>query len=220
MTYAKHVSERVIIIALVDMTQDLVNYKTLGESKQALTDIKKDKLEKLEKKETIKDEPKEIELYTKFDLDSLIQNSTTDMLKSFLSNNITMRKLKDAKMSNIKDKHCVQFNNEFTVKDDKLKWSLVISAQTLSMISNLKNNDKSSMLIDTIDNNAKALSQSMTKSMIDIVKLRTENKVELNISNMETKEKILFGYGSSLREIQFTLDNQQFEFYILIEAND
>ncbi len=37
LTYAKHVSERVLIIALVDMTQDLPNYKTLDESKQSLT---------------------------------------------------------------------------------------------------------------------------------------------------------------------------------------
>ena len=222
MRYAKHVSERVIIIALVDMTQDLVNYKTLGDTTHPAVAPKNETIEN-----TVQDNmqpkavlPKKIEEYKNLNVNSLIENSTKDMFQSMLSENIKASKLTDAKMYEIKDKHCARFDNTYKIGELKLNWTLLITAQSLSTIINIKNDDENSMLLDTIDSKSRALASEMMKDMTELIKEKTKDKVELISSAINVTDKLLFNYGSTLLETKFNLKNQKFEFYILLEEND
>ena len=222
MKYAKHVSERVIIIALVDMTQDLANYKTLGNTthQAAILPVENKTIVAQNNMQPKTKVPEKIEEYKKLDINSLIEHSTKDMFQSLLSENIKVTNLSDAKMYEIKDKHCVRFDNIYKIGDLKLNWTLLITAQSLSIISNIKKDDENSMILDTIDNNAKNLANDMMKNMVELIKEKTKEKVQLISDAMVVTDKLLFNYGSTLLEIQYSLKNQKFEFYILLEEND
>ena len=166
------------------------------------------------------DEDKKIELYRKTDFDSLVINGSKDMLRELLDKDVTSSKLLPSKIYKIKDKNCVQFNNEFKINGESSKWSLLITAETLSLISNIKNDDIKSMLIDVVDKSLKNLADTMIKSMVSIIGEKTDNKIELIASNVEVKDKILFSYGASLFSLNFIFGSQKFEFYILIEEKD
>ena len=222
MRYAKHVSERVIIIALVDMTQDLANYKTLGD-----TTHQKVILPTVNETNTIENNmqpkskaPEKIEEYKKLDLYSLIENSSKDMFQDLLSDNIRAEKLTEAKMYEIKNKHCAKFDNIYKIGDLKLNWILLITAQSLSVISNIKDEDEKRMILDTIDNKAKVLASDMISDMSKLIKEKTKEKVELISSSIDFTDKLLFNYGATLLEMKFILKNQNFKFYILLEEND
>ena len=221
MRYAKHVSERVIIIALVDMTQDLVNYKTIGDtsSQQVSLPVKNDETIAQENMQPVKKEVKKLDEYKKLDLNSLIEDSSKDMFQSLLSENVRAKKLEDAKLYELKDKHCVRYDNIYKIGDLKLNWILLITAQTLSIISNIKNDDEESMILDTIDSKAKRLAEDMMKEMKILINKKTKEKVELISSPIEVIDKLLFDYSSVLLKSEFSLKSQKFEFYILLEGN-
>ncbi|MEA3498782.1 MAG: hypothetical protein U9R16_06980, partial [Campylobacterota bacterium] len=191
MKYAKHVSDRIVIIALVDVTQDLVNYKTIEEPK------------KIEEKVENTEELRDIENDEKFNLKTTIENSTRAVFKQLLSKDIEASKLTDTNMQKIKDKQCIQFNNEYRFEEKSYKWVLLITAESLSVISNIKNNDIENMIVDTIDKSSQSLANSIVKNMIVVTNDITEKKVELRVSDLEVKNKLLFDYDSNLLELNF-----------------
>ncbi len=225
MNYAKHVSERVIIVALVDMTQDLVNYKSLGELSTIVNALQPPVplvqgdtavISTNNDASSTQSIPKAIEYYNKYDIQYLIENSTKDIFRDMINTDIKVNKLDDAKLYNIKDKHCVQGNNEYKVGEDSLHWTMIITAQTLSKIYNIQNDSEKSVVIDTIGNQSKALAKTIFNNMKDIISIKTNEKVELITHNIEIKDKILFDYDSKLYVINALYHEEELEFYIMM----
>ena len=245
MDYAKHVAERLIIIALVDMTQDLPNYKVLEQKQdEASLEKKPEKIDlpqgvggdksdkktsttadltsiediKLEKKKT-EEEIKEVPVLDPLDL---IEKSSIEVLKETLSNTIKSTEIKIADISKIVGLNCIEFDNEFKQIDQEknFKWSLVIPAADLSIIYNIMKDKKNGKVVSVINNTLKAAAKEIVVSIGNMVQFKTNNNIELLTTEISIRNKMIFNYGSRVYSISLNLDDKNFDLYIVLAKKE
>ncbi len=130
MNYSKHVTERIIIVALVDMTQDLVNYKTLEESSKILKDINiNEKLELKEEKENTD---------ISYELKSRIESS----VKELTSKDIVETDIKKVESSKVPLKDNIIVQGEIKFSDVESLWRVFVPASTSSKLLNIMSGDE------------------------------------------------------------------------------
>ena len=193
MDYAQHVSERIIIIALVDMTQDLVNYKTLDESKEDLKSLK----DKIEVKEEMGNSDMSLDIQ-----EQILESLASLTFKKKLENKITKVGEDDIKIDEgITTNNIIKIDWTFKFTNVESKWSFLISTD---MISSLLNSmlDLNNTKVDKIDSNdildsGKELMYKIVVAIFASIKqnnhyglqnaVHTQTKVEL-ISKAELKK--------------------------------
>jgi hypothetical protein len=125
MNYSKHVTERIIIVALVDMTQDLVNYKTLEESSKILKDINiNEKLELKEEKENTD---------ISYELKSQIEQS----IKELSGKDVVQTDIVKVEAAKIPQKDNIIVKGDLKFSDVESAWQVFVPAGTSSRLLNM-----------------------------------------------------------------------------------
>jgi chemotaxis protein CheY-P-specific phosphatase CheC/DNA-binding Lrp family transcriptional regulator len=122
MEYAQHVAERLIIVALVDMTQDLVNYKTLDESSQVLNMLGNNLELKEEKGNT--------------DISYELQEQISLTLSDLIKKEITEKQIIKSNTQGLKGHNVIKVQGVLRFTDVESDWMFFIPAETASKILN------------------------------------------------------------------------------------
>lgn len=129
--YSKHVTERLIIVALVDMTQDLVNYKTLEESSKILKDIKiNEKLELKEEKENT-------------DISYEFKTQLEEDIKRLTALNVLNSSIIKSDINKIEKNNLIKVKGDIQFSDVESTWSFYIPCETSSKLLNFMKKDPS-----------------------------------------------------------------------------
>lgn len=129
MHYSKHVTERVIIVALVDMTQDLVNYKTLEESSRILKDIN------INKKLELKEEKQNTDISYEF------KTVLEENIKELTAFDIKSTQILKTEISKIDKNDNIMVQGDIKFSDVESKWSFIMPAATSSKLLNMMSGD-------------------------------------------------------------------------------
>ena len=123
MEYAQHVTERVIIIALVDMTQDLVNYKTLDESSKVL-DLLGNKLELKEEKGNT-------------DFSYELQEEISGTLFNLTEKEVLRKEISRSGTQSLKGQNIIKVQGTLKFADVESDWIFFVPASSASKILNI-----------------------------------------------------------------------------------
>ena len=135
-----------------------------------------------------------------------------------MSEDLVASKMIETTIDDIKDKNCIQYNNIYKNLDGKsLEWSLIIKAKSLSMINNITEEKSDEKILDIITPSLKKMANLIMKNMSILIAYKTNNKVELDISYIKIKDKLLFAYNIAIYRIDFITYNNQFDIYIIVE---
>ncbi len=178
-----------------------------------------DKPKDTETKKVVVEEKKIIEQYRKLDINSLIENSTKDTLDKMMSVDTKLVRMVESKMEDIKDRSCVRFENEFRMNKNSFVWTFIIPAQTLSLIYNIVNNDRSGMVVDIVDSSLQSIAKNIVDGMIQMLLDKTNNLVKLTILDTKVCQNVLFDYKAKLYSINLGVENQNIDMYILIKES-
>lgn len=213
MNYSKHVTERIIIVALVDMTQDLVNYKTLEESSQMLKDINiNEKLELKEEKENT-------------DISYELKNQIEKSVKELTNKDIEYTEISKISSSKIHQKDNIKVQGEIKFTDVESAWPVIIPAATSSKLLNIMSGDEKasvsmSVSKDEIDTAREFVSYFST-SFCDLINskkfhdLKNGKYSESSTYEVDSKE---LKESQDLYEISLKLKNSnELVFYINLE---
>jgi len=158
---------------------------------------------------------KDVELYKNYDTDYLIVNGYKDTFADMLKLKVKPFKLIEERLDSLKDKKHIQFSNIFKIDKDESEWTLLFNAQTLSILTNIMNNDKSSMIVDIIDKEFVTLAKIVMERFKNTIELKTDKKVELISEADGIVDSVLFDYSSKLYSISYDIDSQPIKLFIL-----
>ncbi len=224
MDYSKHVTERIIIVALVDMTQDLVNYKSSKETAELLKDIRINEKLELEEEKKNTDISYEIVEGIKHTIEELSSEKLVNInIEAIDSNSIPREKM-------------VEVDGLLKFKDIESKWNFYISCISSYKILNLISDNKfelvDEMNKDVVDT-AKEFIYTLSINMCNIINQKkfhdlqngkyTQSEIKeitkRDLSKLENVFKISIIFAQDIIEIYTRLDKDLIPFVNMIVEN-
>jgi len=211
MDTAKHVADRIIIIALVDMTQDLVNYKTHQETSELLKGMKNIN-EKLELKEE----------KANSDISYEVKDGFEKLYKEILGENTEDIKIAKIDRRDIKSDKIIKVDGTLSFRDVETPWMFLITAHDSSVILNKISNGKydinNDINKDTLDTareflytyNVKLAQSINRKNFHDLTEAKYIDGVVEHLSKVEYKAL------ESIYKISTVVEKQEINIYFKI----
>ena len=131
---------------------------------------------------------------------------------------LPLKKFSLVSKDELEGKSFIRSNNRFVIKsqEKELKWSMLMSAQSLSKIFNLMINDHQGRVLEQIDEELSNLAKDIIKKLSLNVSKNTQNKIELITSNLMKIEKMRSEKELKVYNIGMVVKGEDLPVYIFI----
>jgi hypothetical protein len=235
MAYSKHITERIIIVALVDMTQDLANYKSLAQSQEptsntlavATEEIEEEQKEK-EKKEEKKaiqtnevKEAKEIKTAQKFDFFAIIENSVKNVFQEVLHSDTLEFKVVQKPSEIVRKNTMLVYTTTLKIiqNDKKIDWTLVIPIVSLSKIFNIMIGDKDGILLNSMNSGLEGIANEIVVGIQNRIKTNSNEQYVLEIQKKQMVKDISNVSSLKVYELGLKYEEIQIPLYIILKGS-
>ncbi|MEA2049544.1 MAG: hypothetical protein U9O56_02265 [Campylobacterota bacterium] len=193
MEYVRQFHERYIVVAFVDITQDIKDKETTNNNYSC-------------------------EINSEFDISYTIENNITKTLFEYTNIKPTKQSIFKSTLLDELDNNCVFTTLELKTDDIVLNWKLIISVDTLSYIQNISSYNYDAKIITNINDDLKdiayILSDNMAINMINDI-TKSKNSKLSNISHSIIKEvKPYKEIAENTYKFSMFIDNREVDIFI------